>query len=81
MAYTVEDASRDYESRGGKYPVSYHIALQHLIYHGPHKETARGRSLCAKALTDLRKQFGRRFALLTRSHMLYVCGMFPAKGA
>jgi len=81
MPYTVEDAHDDYLSRRGKFPVSYHHAMQHLIIHGPHSDTSRGRTLCATALRDLRRTFGRQFAMLSRSRMQYICGMLPQKGA
>jgi hypothetical protein len=63
-----------------KYPKSYHEACNHLIFHGAHNHAARGRAIVARALRDLRKQFGSEVARREAYHMRFISGQLPVKG-
>ena len=62
-----------------KYPAQYHKAAAHLVAHGAHAETDKGRGLCADALQAMRA-VGRIEAREARSGLRFICGCFPLKG-
>lgn len=65
-----------------QYFPSYHAAVNHLIAYGGHGgNTTHGRNLIARALRDLRANFGRARAVSERRHMLFISGQFPVKKA
>ena len=61
------------------YPKQYHKARAHLVAHGAHVETDKGRKLCAQALQAMRA-IGRDEAREERKHLRFICGCFPIKG-
>lgn len=63
------------------YPKSYHKAVNHLVSFGGHGgNTNHGRQLCAIALKDLRKVFGRKREMNEKRHMYFISGQLPVKG-
>ncbi len=62
------------------YTRTYHAAINHLIEHGAYGgDTSKGRALCAKALWQLRAQYGTRRARSECFHMHFIAGMLPVK--
>ena len=63
-----------------QYTPAYHAACNHLVAFGGHGgDRAKGRALIARALRDLRKQYGRERAARERRHLLFISGQFPVK--
>ena len=61
------------------YPKQYHKAAAHLVAHGAHVETGRGRKLCADALQAMRA-VGRDEARRARGGLRFISGCLPVKG-
>ena len=70
---------RKYDEPWAAYRPSYHRAIEHLIEHGTYLYTRTGRYKIARALRELRQQFGRERALRERNHLRQICGAFPTK--
>ena len=62
-----------------KYPAQYHRAAAHLVAHGAHVETKKGRKLCADALKAMRA-VGRDEARRARGGLRFISGCLPVKG-
>ena len=62
-----------------KYPAQYHRAAAHLVAHGAHVETKKGRKLCADALKAMRA-VGRDEARGARGAFRFISGCLPVKG-
>ena len=62
-----------------KYPAQYHRAAAHLVAHGAHVETKKGRKLCADALKAMRA-VGRAEARRARGGLRFISGCLPVKG-
>ena len=60
------------------YPKEYHRAAAHLVAHGAHSETEKGRKLCADALKAMRA-VGRDEARGARRAFRFISGCFPEK--
>ena len=62
-----------------KYPAQYHRAAAHLVAHGAHVETKKGRKLRADALKAMRAG-GRDEARRARGGLRFISGCLPVKG-
>jgi len=60
------------------YPKEYHKAAAHLVAHGSHSETEKGRKLCADALKAMRA-VGADEAREARRAFRFICGCLPVK--
>ena len=62
-----------------RYPKQYHRAAAHLVAHGAHAETEKGRKLCADALKAMRA-VGRDEAREARGGLRFISGCLPVRG-
>jgi hypothetical protein len=63
------------------YPSTYHAACRELVAFGASvpERTTYARRIIARALWDIRRQYGRDRAVRERYHLLFIAGHFPDK--